>query len=205
MTQRLLSATRMLAISLHTRRMPCIDNGVLCAVRMRVPEEVKDERKYSKNGKQGVSAALSAAWNSFCRRFLIHPPARKTEALLADYSLTIWSIQGTNHPTRFPLDVIVTLTDVICSCARSAGRSGGRIEGGGPLRSRAAERRRAAHAPLAAGPRPRARGLLRPAAAAAQATRFHHPHLRRRHATPPARHHRRYARTPLLPSLFFCC
>lgn len=57
-------------------------------------QEVKDERKYSKNGKQGVSAALSAAWNSFCRRFLIHPPARKTEALLADYSLTIWSIQA---------------------------------------------------------------------------------------------------------------
>lgn len=117
MTQRLLSATRMLAIPLHTRRMPSIYNGVLCAVRMRVPEEVKDERKYSKNGKQGVSAALSAAWNSFCRRFLIHPPARKTEALLADYSLTIWSIQGTNHSTHFPLDAIITLTDVY-SCAQ---------------------------------------------------------------------------------------
>lgn len=64
-----------------------------------------------------MSAALSAAWNSFCRRFLIHPPARKTEALLADYSLTIWSIQGTNHATHSPLDVIITLTDV-CSCAQ---------------------------------------------------------------------------------------
>lgn len=41
---------------------------------------------------------VNAAWNALCRRFLLQSPAHRTEAMLADFSLVIWSVQGKNEP-----------------------------------------------------------------------------------------------------------